>query len=552
MIADTGLDDIDPDTLSKVHDLIELGETVTDPDTQRELQAHIENLILLGSPSRMAMRLSANRWKPYRHLVLLNRYLNDLASRRILRLLVTMPPRHGKSWTCSRYFPASYLARFPHHRVLLSSYEGRFAGRWGGMVRDTITANQSLLGLTISSASKSKSEWDFVGTDGGMMTAGAGGAITGKGANLFIIDDPVKNAQDAASPDIQENQREWYQAVASTRLEPDVDDPTLVGVVLLIMTRWHEGDLGGWLLNEYGVVEDGGDWTVLNLPAIAEDDNDLLGRHEGEALCPERFPLPELEKKKREVGSVTWAALYQQRPSPKGGNVFKRVHFRYFDYMHADQDYYVLRDRDTNGAELEHFIPVASCWRFQTVDLAATKKTESDWSVVSTWAVTPPTADLASKLLLLAVDRIRLDPTQHLQLLFRNHATWKPTFQSIDEKTFGIGLIESGRRAGLRVKPCEAEGDKYARALLATALLEAHHVYFDKEADWYSDWENELLVFDNGEFDDQVDTFGYAAVEFDRTQQRSFAGAAHKVQTIRQQFLSRNRKAQVHPVLGRI
>src|SRR3990167_8947399 len=144
MIADTGLEDIDADTLTRVNELLDLALSAP-LDRQAELRAHIDNTILLGSPSRMAMKLSNNRWLPYRHLVLLNRYLNDLASRRILRLLVTMPPRHGKSWTCSRYFPAYYFARFPEHRIILTSYEGRFAARWGGMVRDTITKNRDIL-----------------------------------------------------------------------------------------------------------------------------------------------------------------------------------------------------------------------------------------------------------------------------------------------------------------------------------------------------------------------------------------------------------------------
>lgn len=173
-----------------------------------------------------------------------------------------------------------------------------------------------------------------------MVTAGVGGPITGKGANLFIIGEPVKNAEEAKSRTYQGRAWDWWRSTALTRLEPQ-------GVMVLMMTRWHQNDLAGRVLAE---AEDGdAEWTVIWLPALAEEAEDLLGwrREPGEALWPERYPAERLAHIRQRISPYWWAAFYQQRPAPPEGSLFKREWFQYFtEEPHGEDTLYVLHARD--------------------------------------------------------------------------------------------------------------------------------------------------------------------------------------------------------------
>lgn len=216
--------------------------------------------------------------------------------------MIFEPPRHGKSWYVSKYLPPWYLGCHPDHRVILSSYSQRLASNYSGQGRDLFAEyGPHYFGLTVQQGGKSKSEWDIAGHDGGMLACGVGGAATGYGAHLFIIDDPVKNAEEAASEAIQERNRHWWESVVSTRLEPD-------SLLILMNTRWHKKDLSGYLLEKEPDL-----WDVLCLPAIAEDD-DPMGRTPGEALWPERYPVDALEQIRLNKTPYWWQAMYQQRP----------------------------------------------------------------------------------------------------------------------------------------------------------------------------------------------------------------------------------------------
>lgn len=264
-----------------------------------------------------------------RHLSLLNRYLIAAATGRIKRLLITMPPRHGKSMLTSQYFPAWYLGIFPDNRVIFTSYEADFAMSWGRKSRDTLDRHSKAFGVRIRSDSSAAIRWDVEGHLGGMATAGVGGPITGKGANLFIIDDPIKNDEEAMSPRQREKIWQWYQSTAYTRLEPD-------GTMILIMTRWNRDDLGG----RVQANDDGEPWTVLNLPAIAGE-KDALGRQPGEALWPERYSLDQLREIQKTVGPYWWGCLFQQDPGAEGGTEFPESWFGaeiWFDaFPHQDR-----------------------------------------------------------------------------------------------------------------------------------------------------------------------------------------------------------------------
>jgi predicted phage terminase large subunit-like protein len=277
------------------------------------------------TPAGFAAWTSRGKWVLAPHLSLLNFKLLEVAAGRIKRLIVSMPPRHGKSELLSRHFPAWYLGTFPDRRIMLASYEADFAASWGRKSRELLQEfGQELFGIKVSDTSSSNARWDLANTGGGMASVGMGGALTGKGAHVLIIDDPVKGAEQAASAIEREAQWEWFNSTAATRLEPG-------GSIVVVMTRWHEDDLAGRLLRSAG--EGSGEvWEELRLPALAEE-NDLLGRNEGDALWPERFTREELEKIRDARGAYWWSALYQQRPVPRGGQMFKRSWFEIVDEL---------------------------------------------------------------------------------------------------------------------------------------------------------------------------------------------------------------------------
>ena len=260
----------------------------------------------VATPAAFAAFSSGGRWQLARHLAAVDRAVMDaLAGRAPRLLLVEAPPRHGKSEFISRHLPAWYLGRFPARRVLLASYEAQFARSWGRKARALIEQHgRELFGVRLATRQTAAADWQIAGSGGGMVTAGAGGALTGRGADLLIVDDPIKNAEQAASQRLRDKLWDWWQSTASTRLEPG-------GCAIVMATRWHEDDLTGRLLRQQSV---GQPLRRLSLPALAEA-GDLLGRSPGEALWPERWPREVLLARRQTLDAYWWAALYQQRPA---------------------------------------------------------------------------------------------------------------------------------------------------------------------------------------------------------------------------------------------
>lgn len=267
------------------------------------------------TPALFAITASRGRWTAANHLLVLSDKLTQVAAGNLKRLMIYMPPRHGKSQLTSQYFPAWYLGHHPDNRVILTSYEADFAASWGWKARNTFEEfAPEIFGHSVRSDSSARNRWDIVGHPGGMNTAGVGGAITGKGADLLIIDDPVKNAEDANSELKRDKAWDWYQSTAYTRLEPEA-------AIILIMTRWHQEDLGGLLLKEMDAGGEG--WEILEFPAIAEED-DILKRKVGDPLWKERYPTESLNRIQGTLSAYWWAAMYQQSPYSRTGGMFKR------------------------------------------------------------------------------------------------------------------------------------------------------------------------------------------------------------------------------------
>ena len=241
-----------------------------------------------------------------------------IATGELKRVMLFVPPRHSKSETISRLFTAYYLIKNPAHWVGLTSYSSELAYVLSRASQD----NYLRAGGTLNERAGAVKHWETT-AGGGLWAAGVGGPITGKGFHVGIIDDPIKNAEEATSEVIRARHKEWYSSTFYTRAEPDA-------IIVVIQTRWHEDDLSGWLLSEE-TGESPERWHIVNLPAIADESITFPAsctmepdwRNTGEALCPERYDLTRLEQIKSRISSYFFDALYQQRPSAKEGEFFK-------------------------------------------------------------------------------------------------------------------------------------------------------------------------------------------------------------------------------------
>ena len=254
------------------------------------------------------------------HLKLLHKKLEDVESGRTKRLMIFMPPRHGKSETISRKFPAWYLGRNPDKNIILASYAHQLATSFSREARSCIESRKYKTVFNVATATDSRAvnDWNIQGARGGMMAAGVGGATTGYGADIFIIDDPFKNKEEAESETIREKVWDWYRSVALTRLEPGA-------AMILVMTRWHRKDLAGMILQEDT------DWDIINLSAVAEAPGEIndytedpINREVGEALWPERYDESTLGSIQYRVGSRIWSALFQGHPQDPESQIIRR------------------------------------------------------------------------------------------------------------------------------------------------------------------------------------------------------------------------------------
>ncbi len=237
-------------------------------------------------------------------------HLQKVTDSEIKKLMLFMPPRHGKSALTTVRYPIYRMEQNLGIRVMLWCYDQSLANLFSRQSR-RIAQDRGFRGGEI----RAQDEWETIG-GGSFRAVGVGGGITGRGADLIIIDDPIRSREEANSERWRDRIFDWYTNDIYTRLEPG-------GAIILIQTRWHEDDLAGRIL----ASPDGPNWTVIQLPAEAEKD-DPIGREEGAALCPERFDLPALYDIKSVMG-LDYYALYQQRPMAQEGGLYKKAWFRY-------------------------------------------------------------------------------------------------------------------------------------------------------------------------------------------------------------------------------
>ena len=405
------------------------------------------------------------------HLMEVEKFVRTRGIEGISRLMVFEPPRHGKSLTISRFFPTWFLGRNPDKRVILASYGATLSEKHSRYARNVIMTpryRSIFRGVELSKDSAAKDAWDLAGYDGGLEAVGVRGGITGKGGDLVIVDDPVKSRDEAESPTVRDATWDWYTDDLYTRQEPHT-------AYVIVMTRWQEDDLAG---RELKLRRD--KWTVLNLPALAEE-NDPLGRAVGAALWPERFPLATLEDIRSTLGEYAWSALYQQRPVPAEGGLFKRAGFTLIDFIPDCSQ-------------------VVRYW-----DLAMSEKTSADYTVGVKLGMEAQTG----RIVVLDVVRRQVEWPDVAEIMAQAALEDGPeVLIGYERKGFmtraGQDLATNPRLHMYSIWGEDKDVDKVTHALPFISRV-GEHVVDVVQAHWNGEYLDELCSFPRGAHDDQVD-----------------------------------------------
>lgn len=424
----------------------------------------------------------------------LMQFLEDVVAKKSPRLLLTVPPRHGKSMQASQYFPAYGLGKYPWLEFINCSYAQSLQMDFSRKIQEIVRSPDFAMlfdGLRIMKNNESVERWglaDKTGrrTGGGVLAAGVGGPITGRGAHILLIDDPVKNREEAESATVREATKAWYSSTAYTRLAPG-------GGVLVIQTRWHDDDLSGWLLREMEDAEkefletgewpeDSDRWKHLDFPAIATHDEKY--RKAGEALHPERYPLSALKKIRKTLAPRDWAALYQQNPQVEEGAYFSKNMIRYYKSKPKYMDVYAAGD------------------------LAISKKEHADYTVFIVAGV-----DEHENIYMLDSYKGRWNADEIIDVMFEIHRIYKPRRFGLEKGHISMTMdaplqrrIKEAKLFDLHVEPLPpGKADKELRARSIQGLMASGKVYWPEGALWVDDYLNEMLRFPNGVKDDCVD-----------------------------------------------
>lgn len=436
--------------------------------------------------------------------------------------MLLMPPRHGKSELASRMFPAFHLGHHPDHEIIACSYNVSLAMSFSRKVKEVINDPnyQSVFDTRLHADFQANEEWGVAGKRGGYVAAGVGGGITGKGAHVLIIDDPIKNAEEADSADVREKLWDWYGSTAYTRLAPG-------GGVLVIQTWWHDDDLSGRLQTAMKGDLEADQFEVIKYPAIAEDDEyldlrtdlivgpELLGeieepaeraallstgtckharrlRRKGEALHPQRYDLPKLLRIKKTIQPRHWSALFQQNPVPDEGVYFTRDMFRRLPTPQKQR-----------------------CYVYIAWDFAITEKKQSDYTVG-----TVGLQDENDTIHIAEVIRFRSQDSLFIvNTILDTFARWDSgnTIVGFEDgqiyKTMSALLKKRMNERSLypSIKTLQPVTDKMARARPLQGRMQQGAVVFDDKAEWFDTARTELLRFPAGVHDDIVDSLAWLA-----------------------------------------
>ena len=432
----------------------------------------------------------------------LEKFSDDVAKGLSPRLMLLMPPRSGKSELTSRSFPPWHLGRHPDHEIIACSYNVSLAMSFSKKVKEVLEdpAFHPVFDIRLNPNNQSAEEWTIDGTRGGYVAAGVGGGITGKGCHILIIDDPLKNAEEADSADTREKLWDWYGSTAYTRLAPG-------GGVLVVQTWWHDDDLAGRLQVAMAADDEADQFTVVKYPAISEADeyldydtdlivfeppaNGRLLRNKGEALHPARYDLKAMLQIKRTISPRFWSALYQQNPVPDDGAYFLKENFR--------------------RAPLPH---ISRCNVFIAWDFAISEKKLNDYTVGTVMLQDDDDVLHIAEVVrfksgdglficeaILSLSKKWYSPSQ--QLGFEDGQIWR-AIETLLKKRM------KERREYPPITVLKPISDKLARARPLQGRMQQGMVSFNNDAEWYDSCRTEMLRFPAGAHDDQVDSISWA------------------------------------------
>ena len=405
---------------------------------------------------------------------------NKIADGTLKRLIVNMPPRHTKSEFSSYLLPAYIMGRRPKTKIIQATHTGELAVRFGRKVRnlmDTEEYKQVFDDVALRADSKAAGRWD---TDHGgeYFAVGVGGAMTGRGADLLIIDDP-HSEQDALSELAMENAWDWYTSGPRQRLQPG-------GAIVIVMTRWNTKDLTAKLVKAQSSHK-ADRWEIIEFPAVLPS---------GNPLWPTFWKLEELLAVKASLSPQKWQAQWQQQPTNDEGAILKR-------------DWWKVWPSDA-APDVEYII--------QSYDTAYSKKETADFSAITTWGVFYPDIDSGPNIILLDVTKGRWDFPELKRIAKDQYDQWQPDNVLIEAKATGITLQQELRRMGIPVTMYSPGGrragqDKVSRAHSIAPLLEAGMIWAP-DTDWAEELVEECAAFPNGDNDDLVDSFVQAMMRF--------------------------------------
>ena len=416
-----------------------------------------------------------------RHHKIMADAFERVANGTLKRLIINMPPRHTKSEFASYLFPAWFLGKFPEKKIIQTAHTAELAVGFGRKVRNLVNSAdfQSVFPTKLSSDSKAAGRWN---TDkgGDYFAIGVGGAVTGKGADVLIIDDP-HSEQEAmlGNPEVYDRVYEWYSSGPRQRLQPG-------GAIVVVMTRWSKRDLTGQILNN-AAKREGDEWEVIEFPALMPS---------GTPLWPEFWSQKELEAIKAEIPVSKWEAQYQQNPTSEGGAIIKREYWQIWEKEYPPSCEYIIQSWDT----------------------AFEKNSRADFSVCTTWGVfyrDNDNGDPIPNIILLDCFKARVEFPELKREAYRLYKEYEPDTLIIEKKAAGAPLIYELRAIGVPLSEYTPNkgSDKIARVNAISDLFASGYVWCP-ETRWAEEVMEECAAFPNGEHDDIVDSTSQALLRF--------------------------------------
>ena len=402
---------------------------------------------------------------------------NKLAAGKIKRLIINMPPRHTKSEFGSYLLPAWMVGKNPKLKIIQSTNTTELSVRFGRKAKALIDSPeyQEVFKTRLKEDSQAAGKWETA-QGGEYYAAGVGSAITGRGADLLIIDDP-HTEQDAMNSQALDRTFEWYTSGPRQRLQPG-------GSILLIMTRWNEKDLTGKLISAQKEVK-ADQWDLIEFPAIMPS---------GKPVWPEYWNIKDLEAVKASIPGSKWNAQYMQKPTSEEGALIKREWWQ--DWEHEEMPV------------LEHVI--------QSYDTAFMKKQTADFSAITTWGVFRPSEDEPPNLILVDAVKGRYEFPELRRIALEQYGYWNPETVIIESKASGLPLTYELRKMGIPVinfTPSKGN-DKHTRVNSVSPLFESGRIWAPKEMEFAQDVIEECAAFPFGDHDDLVDSMTQAVMRF--------------------------------------